>query len=118
VRVLTLNVLHGLFCPQETDFCHAPDRAVMVARAIEAADCPELVGFQEIGPRQPAVVPRAMEQVCDGQYELAWEGINSPDRTMVFTTLPIRDRGFLDLASFPWEAYRVRVDTPMGSVDS
>jgi hypothetical protein len=117
VRVLTLNVLHGLFCAQETDFCHAPDRALMVARAIEAADCPELVGFQEIGPRQPAVVPPAMEQVCDGRYELAWEGINSPDRTMVFTTLPIRDRGFLDLASFPWEAYRVRVDTPMGPVD-
>ncbi len=117
VRVLTLNVLHGLFCDQETDFCHAPDRALMVADAIEAADCPELVGFQEIGPRQPAVVPPAMEQVCDGRYKLAWEGIDSPDRATVFTTLPIRDRGFVDLASFPWEGYRVRVDTPIGPVD-
>jgi hypothetical protein len=117
VRVLTLNVLHGLFCAQETDFCHAPDRAVMVADAIEAADCPELVGFQEIGPRQPAVVPPAMEQVCDGRYELAWEGIDSPDRAMVFTTLPIRDRSFVDLASFPWEGYRVRVDAPIGPID-
>jgi hypothetical protein len=117
LRVVTLNVLHGLFCAEETDSCKASDRAVMVARAIEAGDCPELVGFQEIGPRQPAVVPPAMEQVCAGRYELAWEGIDSPDRTMVFTTLPILDRGFLDLAAFPWEAYRVRVKTSFGPVD-
>jgi hypothetical protein len=117
VRVLTLNVLHGLFCVAETDFCQAPDRAEMVARAIERADCPQLVGFQEIGPRQPDVVPPAMKQVCDGRYKLAWQGINSPDRTMVFTTLPILDRGFLDLAAFPWEAYWVRVEAPMGPVD-
>jgi hypothetical protein len=117
VRALTLNVLHGLFCAQETDFCHAPDRAEMVARGVEAAGCPELVGFQEIGPRQPEVVPPAMKKVCDGRYELAWEAANSPDRAMVFTTLPIRDRGYLDLAAFPWEAYWVRVDAPFGPVD-
>ncbi len=117
VRVLTLNVLHGLFCAEETDACHAPDRAVMVARAIQQADCPELVGFQEIGLRQPAVVPPAMKQVCDGRYKLAWASANSPDRAMVFTTLPIRARTFLDLAAYPWEAYRVRVDAPFGPVD-
>lgn len=117
VRVLTLNVLHGLFCAAETDFCQAPERATMVARAVEDADCPELVGFQEIGPRQPAVLLPAMETVCRGRYELAWEGIDSPDRAMVFTTLPIIDRGFLDLAAFPWEAYWVRVDAPIGPVD-
>ena len=117
VRALTLNVLHGLFCAAETDFCQAPDRAEMIARAVEVADCPELVGFQEIGPRQPEVLPPAMDRVCGGRYELAWQGNSSPDRTMVFTTLPIVDRGFLDLAAFPWEAYRVRVEAPMGPVD-
>ena len=39
------------------------------------------------------------------------------DRTMIFTTLPILDRGYLDLAAFPWEAFFVRVDVPMGPVD-
>jgi endonuclease/exonuclease/phosphatase family metal-dependent hydrolase len=117
LRVLTLNVLHGLFCEKETDSCHAPDRAEMVARGIEAAKCPELVGFQEIGPRQAEVVPPAMKRVCDGRYELAWQAANSPDRAMVFTTLPIRDRGYLDLAAFPWEAYWVRVAAPFGPVD-
>jgi hypothetical protein len=90
----------------------------LVARAVEAAGCPELLGFQEIGPRQPAVLPPALAMVCDGRYELAWNSGAPPvDRTMVFTTLPIVDRGYLNLAAFPWEAFFVRVDTPIGPVD-
>ncbi len=117
VRVAFLNVLHGIFCAPETDACQAGDRATMVANALEAADCPELVGFTEIGLRQPDVVPPAMAKVCDGEYELAWQAANSPDRAMIFTRLPIVDRAWLDLAAFPWEAYLVRVDAPMGPID-
>jgi hypothetical protein len=118
IRALTLNVLHGFACAPETDFCPAADRAVLVARAVETAGCPELLGFQEIGPRQPDVLPPALQQVCGGRYELAWQAIDPPvDRTMVFTTLPILDRGYLDLAAFPWEAFFVRVDAPIGPID-
>jgi hypothetical protein len=118
IRALTLNVLHGLFCPAQNDFCQAPDRAQMAANAVEAAGCPELVGFQEIGPRQPDVLPPAMAGVCGGRYELAWQSSAPPvDRTMIFTTFPIVDRAYLDLAAFPWEAFLVRVDTPIGLVD-
>jgi hypothetical protein len=117
VRMVSLNVLHGLFCAEATDFCQAPRRAEMVADMLEAERCPELVGFQEIGPRQAEIVPAAMAEICDGRYELAWIGEESFDRTMVFSTLPIEDRTHLDLAAFPWEAYRVRVDSPLGSLD-
>lgn len=117
VRAVTLNVLHGIFCAAETDFCHATDRAGMVADGVASAGCPELVGFQEIGPAQATAFPEAMAGVCEGRYELAWEAIDSPDRAMIFTTLPIVDRGYLDLAAFPWEAYRVRVETGAGPVD-
>lgn len=118
LRVATINVLHGLFCPQETDYCHAPDRAESLARGLEDAGCPHLVGFQEIGLRQEDLVPEAMEEVCGGRYQLAWQAVEgSPDREMVFTTLPIRERGFLDIANFPWEAYWVRVKTPVGPVE-
>jgi endonuclease/exonuclease/phosphatase family metal-dependent hydrolase len=117
VRAVTLNVLHGIFCAADTDFCQATDRAVMVAGGIAASGCPELVGFQEIGPAQATAFPEAMAGVCEGRYELAWEAIDSPDRAMIFTTLPIVDRGYLDLAAFPWEAYRVRVATEAGPVD-
>lgn len=118
LRVATLNVLHGLSCPPENDFCQAPDRAEIIARALEDAGCPQLVGFQEIGPRQEEIVPAAMEAVCKGRYELAWQAVESPiDQEMVFTTLPIREQGHLDIASFPWEAYWVRVTTPLGPVE-
>lgn len=118
LTVATINVLHGLFCPSETDFCNAPDRAETLAQGLEDAGCPQLVGMQEIGPRQEDLVPAAMDKVCGGRYELAWEAVEgSPDREMVFTTLPIRERGFLDIANFPWEAYWVRVKTPLGPVD-
>jgi hypothetical protein len=118
VRALTLNVLHGLSCAPETDFCQAGDRAAIVARAVQQAGCPELVGLQEIGPRQPEVFPPAMAAICGGRYELAWQGVQPPvDRTMIFTTLPIIERGYLDLAAFPWEAYWVRVLAPIGPVD-
>jgi hypothetical protein len=118
LRVATINVLHGFFCPPETDSCHAPDRAESLARGIADAGCPHLVGMQEIGPRQGELVPEAMARVCGGRYELAWEAVEgSPDREIVFTTLPIRSRGFLDIANFPWEAYWVRVKTPYGPVE-
>ncbi len=51
VRVATLNLLHGLFCPPETDACQAPDRVRISTELVEDADCPELIGLQEIGRR-------------------------------------------------------------------
>jgi endonuclease/exonuclease/phosphatase family metal-dependent hydrolase len=117
LRVATLNVLHGQFCPAETDFCHAADRADLVARALEAAGCPQLVGLQEVGLRQEDEVPRAVDDVCGGRYKIAWQSVDSPDREMVLTTLPIRDRGYLDITNFPWEAYWVRVKTVLGPVE-
>jgi Endonuclease/Exonuclease/phosphatase family len=116
VRVVTLNLLHGLFCV-DNDFCHAPDRVELLYEQLEAADCPELVGLQEIGPRQEELIPPSLNEVCDGAYELAWEGEEGPDRSMVFSSLPIVDQGYLDLAAFPWAAYWVQVDSDIGSVD-
>jgi endonuclease/exonuclease/phosphatase family metal-dependent hydrolase len=117
VRVVTLNLLHGLFCPPETDSCQAPDRVRMFAERVEGADCPDLIGLQEIGERLGELLPRALGRVCDGDYTIAWHGGDSPDREMVLTRLPILDQGYLDIANFPWEAYWVRVDSPQGSVD-
>jgi endonuclease/exonuclease/phosphatase family metal-dependent hydrolase len=58
-----------------------------------------------------------VETLCDGGYTIAWQAANSPDREMVLSRLPIVERGYLDIANFPWEAYWVRVDTPAGPVD-
>lgn len=117
VRVVTLNLLHGLFCPAESDACQAPDRVEIFAELVEGADCPDLVGLQEIGARLEELLPSAVESMCGGEYAIAWQGVDSPDRAMVLTRLPIVDEGYLDIANFPWEAYWVRVDTPQGAVD-
>lgn len=117
IDVVTLNLLHGLFCPEETDACQAPDRVAIFADRVDEADCPDLIGLQEIGPRLEELIPPALETLCDGEYTIAWEAVDSPDRGMILSRLPILDEGFLDIANFPWEAYWVRVDAPLGPVD-
>jgi endonuclease/exonuclease/phosphatase family metal-dependent hydrolase len=117
VRVVTLNLLHGLFCPPETDSCQAPDRVQIFAELVEEAGCPHLIGLQEIGSRLEEVLPPAVETLCDGAYEIAWHDVEGLDRAMVLTRLPIVEQGHVDLANFPWEAYWVRVDSGQGTVD-
>jgi endonuclease/exonuclease/phosphatase family metal-dependent hydrolase len=117
VRVITFNLLHGLFCPKETDWCKAPDRVAIFAELVEEAGCPDLIGLQEIGARLEELLPATVATLCDGAYTVAWQPVASPDREMVLSRLPIRDRGHLDIANFPWEAYWVQVDTGAGPVD-
>lgn len=117
VTIVTLNLLHGLFCPAETDACQAPDRVQIFGEQLEAVGCPDLVGIQEVGPRLESLLTASVPNLCDGDYEIAWQAANSPDREMVLSRLPVVDRGYLDIANFPWEAYWVRVSSPQGPVD-
>jgi endonuclease/exonuclease/phosphatase family metal-dependent hydrolase len=118
VSVTTLNVLHGLFCDyEETDWCNAPARLQIVFELLEEAGCPDLVGLQEIGPRQEELVTERLPELCDGAYELSWGAQPGPDREMILSGLPIVGEGFLDLASFPWEAPYVRVRAGDATVD-
>ena len=117
LRAVSLNLLHGVYCPPDTDSCHAPDRVELFAGLLETAHCPDLVGLQEIGPRLEELLPPALERVCDGDYTIAWQSVESGDREMVLTRLPVLDEGYLDIANVPWEAYWVRVASPQGPVD-
>jgi Endonuclease/Exonuclease/phosphatase family len=117
VTVVTLNLLHGLFCPPETDSCQAPDRVQIFGELLESAGCPDLVGIQEVGPRLGELLTASMPKVCDGSYEIAWAADSMPDRAMVLSRLPIVDQGPLDIANVPWEAYWVRAESPQGPVD-
>jgi len=119
VRVLTLNVLHGLSCPPATDACQLGDRLQIFAEYVEAADCPDLIGLQEISARVEQLLPPVVATMCRGAYATAWQAApdNPFDRVMVLSRLPIVERGFLDLANYPWEAYWVRVRSDQGPVD-
>jgi endonuclease/exonuclease/phosphatase family metal-dependent hydrolase len=117
VTLVTLNLLHGLFCDEGTDNCQAPDRVAIFGEQVEAAGCPDLVGIQEVGTRLEQLLTTTVPQLCNGAYEVAWAGSTMPDRVMVLSRLPVVDDGELDIANVPWEAYWVRVRSPQGPVD-
>ena len=94
-----------------------PTGCEIFTELVEAADCPDLVGLQEIGARLEELLPPAVATLCDGEYTIAWRPASSPDREMVLTRLPVLEQGYLDIANFPWEAYWVRVDSAQGPVD-
>ena len=72
VSIVTLNLLHGLFCPAETDSCQAPDRVQLFGEWLERVGCPDLVGIQEVGARLEELLTPAVPTWCDGDYEIAW----------------------------------------------
>jgi len=117
VTFVTLNLLHGFFCPPDTDSCQAPDRVQIFGEQLERAGCPDLVGIQEVGTRLEQLLTTSVPKWCDGAYEIAWGASTMPDRVMVLSRLPIVDQGELDIANVPWEAYWVRAKSPQGPVD-
>jgi hypothetical protein len=112
----TLNLLHGLFCPPETDWCDAPTRLEILWAHIEAADCPDVVALQEVGPRQFELIPERLEALCDGAYTPVFEDMGWPDQEVILTALPITDDGFEDLAGFPWSAHWAVLEAESGPI--
>ena len=93
VTFVTLNLLHGLFCREGTDDCQAPDRVQIFGEQLERAQCPDLVGIQEVGQRLEQLLTQDVPTWCDGDYEIAWGASTMPDRVMVLSRLPIVDQG-------------------------
>jgi len=120
VRVVAINQLHGLFCPEETNFCNAPGRLELLWRAIEEADCPDVVGLAEIGPAQTTLVPERLPDLCDGAYTLLYDAAGqgeTADQEMILTTLDVVDEGIVELSNFPWSGHWAQLDTAIGVVD-
>jgi hypothetical protein len=120
LRVVALNQLHGLFCPEETDFCGAPARLGLLFEAIEAADCPDVVGLAEIGPRQTVLVPERLPTLCDGKYTLLYDGeaqAETVDQEMILTALDVIDDGYVELSNIPWSGHWAQLDSELGPLD-
>lgn len=120
LRVVAVNQLHGLFCPEDTDACDAPARLELLWRHVEAARCPDVVGLAEIGPRQQELVPARLEELCDGAYTLLWDPAaqGEPfDQEMILTTVQVLDDAYVELSNLPWSGHWVQLDTEIGVVD-
>jgi endonuclease/exonuclease/phosphatase family metal-dependent hydrolase len=116
VRIVDLNLLHGQFCPPDTDGCQAPDRVALLSRQLEDSKCPEIVGLEEINQNLANLLVKTQKKTCDGKYHLAFptKKLQSLDTEQVLTTLPIKSTKVIKLVGAFRTASRVVLTSPIG----
>lgn len=115
VRIINLNLLHGVFCPAETNGCRAADRVDLLMQQLEEADCPEVVGLQEINAVLAKLLDKAVPKTCDGKYEVVFGGKpKTLDTERVLTTLPVKSTKVEKLVGGFRTASRVVLSSPIG----
>jgi endonuclease/exonuclease/phosphatase family protein len=113
LRIVTMNVLHGILCPNETNDCQGDDRMALLGQQLQAAKCPPVVALQEIGPRTyDRVVAAPWVKEC--KYKIVWHDMPLTDRELVLTTLPVTSQKLTVLAGNFRSAYRVELKSKLG----
>ncbi len=89
----------------------------MLAEQLEASECPEIVGFQEVDIRMGKELDRIRKTVCDGKYKVVFGGKpRNSDTERVFTTLKVKSSKVLPLVGGFRSASRVVLSSPAGPV--
>lgn len=115
VRVVTMNILHGVTCPGETNDCQGDDRIALLGLLLKAAKCPPVVALEEISPRMYDRVTAA-PWVKECKYEIVWHNMPLIDRELVLTTLPVKSQKLTSLAGGFRSAYRLELRSKLGPV--
>jgi endonuclease/exonuclease/phosphatase family metal-dependent hydrolase len=116
LRIVNLNILHGIFCPPETKGCQARDRVALLAEQLEASDCPEVVGLQEVNLLINKEINRIKKKVCDGEYKVIFAGKQGTDTERVLTTLKVTNKKVIKLKGNFRTASRVVLKSDIGKV--
>ena len=112
LRVVVVNLLHGTFCDDGAQ-CAAPDRVTLFVRRLAEADCPEVVGIQEVSDVLRPLLAAASRTVCGGRYRTLFATTTGNDEELLLTTLRVRSTRLLDLPGPLRHAARaVLVDGP------
>jgi endonuclease/exonuclease/phosphatase family metal-dependent hydrolase len=115
VHIVNLNLLHGTFCPPETNGCQAPDRVELLARQLEDAGCPDVVGLQEINLNLAKLLDARRDTICRGDYKVLFGGKpKSLDTERVLTTLPVKSTKVIKLKGGFRTASRAVLGSPLG----
>lgn len=113
LRIVTMNILHGITCPNAPDDCQGDDRMALLGQQLQAADCPPVVALQEIAQRTyDRVVAAPWVKEC--KYRIVWHDMPSVDRELVLTTLPVKNQKLTVLAGNFRGAYRVELKSKLG----
>lgn len=115
LRVVNYNILHGIFCDDGAD-CQAPDRVDLFLRQLEAADCPEVVGLQEVNDNLRALFADRLPDTCGGRYRSVFTEADANDSELVLTTLKPGKSTILALPGGLRTASRVALAGPAGPV--
>jgi endonuclease/exonuclease/phosphatase family metal-dependent hydrolase len=113
-RVVTLNVLHGLGCPEQ---CRYTDRIALLGAWIVARGCPDVVTLQEILKSQAALTMSMLAGVCPFPYEVAYPVVNGVDDAIVLSRYPIASTATQKLYGGFRHGVHVRIDHPIGPLD-
>jgi len=116
LTVVNYNILHGIFCPSETDSCRAPDRVALFLSQLQDAKCPQVVGLQEVSGQLAGLIKQQLSGVCGGRYKLAMSITEGNDKELVFTTLPAKNPKVLPLPGGLRNATRVELQSDLGPV--
>ncbi len=117
LTMVSLNVLHGLFCPEATNHCDAPNRVALLAQHVGRADCPDVVVLQEVAPWIKELVDAELPELCDGAYATEFAPGDGFDGLLTLSRLPFTGaRQTMTLSGGLRAALRVEVDTVVGPV--
>ena len=115
LRIVTMNILHGIICPNAPDDCQGDDRMALLGQQLQAAKCPPVVALEEIAPRTyDRVVAASWVKQC--KYKIVWHDMPLTDRELVLTTLPVTGQKLTVLAGNFRSAYRVELRSKLGPV--
>ena len=116
LTLVNYNILHGIFCPGDTDNCRAPDRVALFLSQLQDAKCPQVVGLQEVSGQLAGLISQQLPGVCGGKYKLAMSVTDGNDKELVFSTLPAKNAKVLPLPGGLRNATRVELQSDLGPV--
>jgi endonuclease/exonuclease/phosphatase family metal-dependent hydrolase len=102
---------------RDTNYCQAADRQALLARQLEAAKCPEVVGLQEINLNHAKLLKKLRKTICNGRYKIAIKAPkNALDTEQVLTTLPVKSTKVIHLTGNFRTATRVVLKASFGTL--
>lgn len=118
VTAANLNLVHGLFCPPDSEDCRLPDRVDLLMEFVQASGCPDVVTLQEIWPPSVALIEARAGDVCPFPYETVLPPRPSEiDDEMVLSRYPVVHVEQRDLFLGFRRVLLTRIDHPKGLLD-
>jgi endonuclease/exonuclease/phosphatase family metal-dependent hydrolase len=122
VRIATLNVLHGIFCPGGTASCRLADRIDLLRQWILDRNCPDVVALQEVTSAVPGsdVLSNVQTQLlnaCPTPYQLAFQQTFAADDSLILSRYAVISNVSFDLYGPIRYAQHARLDHPVGPLD-